>query len=128
MQIDSHVMFMYRQPNKAVLDFYRTHHVDLFINLSVYEGLPVSIMEAMSFGIPVLATDVGGTSEIVIDGVGELVDKNSSIEEIANKAIKIILTDGNRNKIMREHIKKVWKINFYAEKNYTDWCGMLIGG
>lgn len=126
MQIDSHVMFMYRQPNKAVLDFYRTHHVDLFINLSVYEGLPVSIMEAMSFGIPVLATDVGGTSEIVVDGVGRIVDIKSSVEEIAKNAIELLLIDGQKNLTMRKRIRSVWKDNFYADNNYIVWCKSLI--
>ena len=39
--------------------------VDLFLTVSANEGIPVSIMEAQSFGIPVIATDVGGISEIV---------------------------------------------------------------
>ena len=40
-------------------------HIDLFINTSSSEGVPVSIMEALSVGIPIIATDVGGTKEIV---------------------------------------------------------------
>lgn len=127
LQIGSHVKFMHRQPNTAVLEYYRTHHIDLFINLSIYEGLPVSIMEAMSFGIPVLATDVGGTSEIVVDGVGELVDRDSTIEEISQKAIALLLIDGEKNVMMREHIRTVWLKRFSADKNYVNWCEMLIG-
>lgn len=42
---------------------------DLFVLPSLNEGLPLSVMEAMAAGIPVIATDAGGTSEIVRDGV-----------------------------------------------------------
>lgn len=54
--------------NAELMAFYRTTAVDLFVNLSKSEGIPVSIMEAVSFGIPVLATAVDGTPEAVVDG------------------------------------------------------------
>lgn len=50
---------------EQVRQYYRTRPVDVFVNSSDYEGIPVSIMEAMSFGIPVVATDVGATAELV---------------------------------------------------------------
>ncbi len=46
--------------NAEVFQFYRDNKVDLFVNASTSEGLPVSIMEAISFGIPSIATNVGG--------------------------------------------------------------------
>ncbi len=45
--------------------FFKENSVDLFINASITEGTPVSIMEAISCGIPIIATDVGGNPEIV---------------------------------------------------------------
>ncbi|MBI1920674.1 MAG: glycosyltransferase [Geobacter sp.] len=61
-----------QMPNREVGGFYAAHPVDLFVNVSESEGLPVSIMEALAAGIPVLATAVGGTSELVDDAVGRL--------------------------------------------------------
>ena len=59
------VLLLGQLPNEEVLHYYETHPVDLFINVSSFEGIPVSIMEAMSRGIPVAATPVGGIPEIV---------------------------------------------------------------
>jgi len=53
--------------------FYRS--LDLYLNTSVHEGIPMSILEAMAYGLPVIAPNVGGISEIVSDGEdGYLVD------------------------------------------------------
>ena len=42
---------------------------DVFLLLSNWEGFPISIIEAMRAGLPVIASDVGGVKEAVIDGV-----------------------------------------------------------
>jgi glycosyltransferase involved in cell wall biosynthesis len=53
--------------------------------VSLSEGVPVSIMEAFSAGIPVYATNVGGTSEIVDNSNGKLLDVNISPEQLAEE-------------------------------------------
>lgn len=71
--------------HSEVIEFYEQNRVDLFINVSTTEGIPVSVMEAMSFGIPIVATDVGGTSEIVgVDkGSGVLLDADFADSDLA---------------------------------------------
>lgn len=71
--------------NAAVLDFYARERVDVFVNASTSEGVPVSIMEAISYDIPVVATAVGGTPEIVGPALrtGELVADTASEAELA---------------------------------------------
>ena len=72
-------------PSNKVLSYYNNKSIDLFINVSESEGVPVSIMEALSAGIPVYATNVGGTGEIVNSSNGKLFDPNISPEEIGKE-------------------------------------------
>jgi len=72
--------------NTEVTRFYADNRVDVFVNASASEGVPVSIMEAIAYGIPVVATAVGGTPEIVSPalGSGELVDAETTTAEFAS--------------------------------------------
>ena len=94
--------------------------VDLLVNVSTTEGLPVSMMEAMSFSIPVLATDVGGVGEIVKDGYnGFLIDESFTDEALAQKLKEIILSSRDERAAMRKNARLFWEENFDAEKNFT---------
>lgn len=83
-----------RVPNSEIQKFYATETVDVFVNVSESEGIPVSIMEAQCYGIPVIATDVGGTSEIVHNGENGVLlnvefsdeDLLTAIDEVVEKA------------------------------------------
>ena len=61
-----------QKPHAEVLQHYCDEPVDLLINVSSSEGLPVSIMEAFSFGVPAMVTAVGGSPEIVTESCGHL--------------------------------------------------------
>lgn len=104
--------------NSDVIGFYKENSVNLFVNVSSSEGLPVSIMEAISFGIPVIATDVGGTNEIVFDGKnGFLIPSDFCSKEMADK-IELFLLNKIDIEGMRSMNRKIWEENFQAEKNY----------
>jgi glycosyltransferase involved in cell wall biosynthesis len=65
--------------------FYRG--IDLYLNTSVHEGIPISVLEAMSYGIPVIASNVGGLREMMEDGKeGFLVDGRDP-KEFARKCL-----------------------------------------
>jgi glycosyltransferase involved in cell wall biosynthesis len=89
----------------------------------------VSIIEAISFGIPVIATDVGGTREIVFDGKNGFLIKPElgaqEISEIIRKAIKmenIIYTK------WRSNARAVWNNSFNAEVNLYLYYNALLRG
>lgn len=110
-------------PNSSVYEYYTQHHVDVFINLSTSEGLPVSIMEAISFGIPVVATDVGGTREIVFDGVnGSLVPLHTSTRDVADLINDYISATDSQKYKLRKNSRKIWEEKYDALKNYKCFC------
>ena len=111
-------------PNYEVMEFYKTNPVDLFINVSSSEGIPVSIMEAQSFGVPVMATDVGGTSEIVNDENGVLLPEDPKVQEIANK-MAVLLSDQNLLNDKREQSRINWGKMYNADRNYSDFAKKL---
>jgi glycosyltransferase involved in cell wall biosynthesis len=65
---------------------------DVFVLASKIETLPISILEAMRAGLPVIASDVGGISEEVVDGETGLLVPAGSVEELSN-ALKRLLAD-----------------------------------
>lgn len=120
------VIFLGSLSNDEVITFYKDTFIDLFINVSSSEGIPVSIMEAMSFAIPTIATNVGGVSEIVNNENGYLIDENFSMILLK----EIIISHSKLNNTMISKFKisayETWSHNFNAEKNYTDFSKFLI--
>lgn len=63
---------------------------DVFVQTSDSEGLPNTVMEAMSHGLAVVATDVGGTSELITnDNEGYLIAKNDHLA-LAEKIVQLL--------------------------------------
>jgi colanic acid/amylovoran biosynthesis glycosyltransferase len=113
--------------NKDIMAFYEENKTDLFINVSKSEGIAVSIMEAMSFGIPVIATAVGGTPEIVIDGYnGFLLSANPDPEEVANAITSFYNLSTEEKKQFRKNAYIKWNEEFNAEKNYNEFSKFII--
>lgn len=121
-KMSQNVIFKGWMKNDDVCNFYASNHVDLFVNVSSTEGLPVSIMEAMSFGIPCLATNVGGTSEIVNDDNGFLIPKEITSKDLAKIIIQVLNSDLN---LYRKKSFETWEKNYNAKTNYDSWCQLL---
>jgi glycosyltransferase involved in cell wall biosynthesis len=119
------VRFLGNLSNTEVLENYQKEAVDLFINVSESEGIPVSIMEAFSCGIPVLATDVGGTSELVNNSSGKLIEKDVTPE----KLVKYITEYKNLPSIEKQQKSTsaytIWNTKYNAELNYRDFAAKL---
>ncbi len=113
-------------PNNKILDFYVENYVDLFINLSSSEGIPVSIMEALSAGIPVVATDVGGTAEAVNEENGFLIPAEFDNVDVARGIELYLNLSGEEKLAYRRRAYEFWRENYEAEKNYADFLRLII--
>lgn len=105
-----------RVANTEVLNFYNANWVDCFITTSSTEGLPVSISEAMSFSIPIIATDVGGISE-QIDGNGVLLPANPEIDEIRGAIENQIKLSEKELEIKRHRSRELWEEKFFSKNS-----------
>ncbi|WP_201313462.1 glycosyltransferase [Dyella sp. EPa41] len=103
-------------PNDAVKKYYLNMPVDIFMNTSESEAIPVSIMEAMSAGVIAIAPNVGGVSNLVSAKCGVLLSKSPTYKEIAD-AITVLAFDGSRNEL-RVNARKAVEERFDAAKNY----------
>lgn len=120
-------IFTGKLSNCDVINYYINHNITYFVNVSKSEGIPVSIMEAQSFGIPVIASNVGGTSEIVDNNNGFLFDANISIDDFVNLLEKAINISENEYRLKRELSRKTWEEKSSADKNYTEFIKMIKG-
>lgn len=108
--------------NKEILQYYRDNNISAFVLLSTTEGIPVSIMEAISSGIPVIATNVGGVSEIVNNETGFLLDKNFVQKDFDDACLKIILN----NEQLSKSAYNFFLSNYEAEKNFKDFYKQIL--
>jgi len=112
--------------NQNVLKEYAEKPYHLFLNVSESEGIPVSIMEVMSFGIPCIATDVGGTKEIVSDGRnGVLLEKNFNPEELSEWICRFAKMSENEYQNYRKNTREDWENKYKADKNYEEFVKTL---
>lgn len=112
-------------PHDKVMEYYHNTGAELFIQVSRSEGVPVSIMEALSFGIPVVATNVGGVGEIVEKEYGTLLPADVSALEIKEAIVKYINLSAEEMKTLRSNAIAGWQRNWNAENNYRAFAGFL---
>jgi glycosyltransferase involved in cell wall biosynthesis len=111
--------------NNALLSYYKTTSINLLLNVSEYEGLPFSIIEAISFGIPCIATDVGGTKEAVTEETGLLLNKDFDGMEVALLISDFLQSDKNSIDF-RKTTRKFWEDNYNYEINFINFYNKIL--
>lgn len=98
---------------------------DVFVNVSSTEGTPVSIMEAISCGIPVIATAVGGNVEIVREKNGFLLSANPTPDEIADALLNVC---DHREAWLkkRQGSREVWQERYNETTNFEAFAQKLV--
>jgi glycosyltransferase involved in cell wall biosynthesis len=106
---------------EEVFAWYRDHPVDVFVNVSSSEGTPVSVMEASSCAIPIVATAVGGNREAVTSRSGMLLDPNPTDDEIG-MVLEWFALNPKQASAMREQSRNVWERNYAASANFPQFA------
>jgi glycosyltransferase involved in cell wall biosynthesis len=110
--------------NATVTKFYQDHPIDILLNVSSFEGIPVSLMEAISFGIPIVGCNVCGQPEIINQQTGILLEKQFDTKEVA-ETLDDFLIKKARNLAYRQQIKAFWKKSFNASINYNQFVSQI---
>jgi colanic acid/amylovoran biosynthesis glycosyltransferase len=116
--------FLGRLPNRAVIDFLAQSPCDLIVNASASEGVPVSLMEAMSFGIPALAPSIGGIPELITDERGFLLPPMPTSEDFA-KGLELSFPSV-KNPRFREESSRFIAQEYAASKVYSDFYELVL--
>ncbi|EMS33457.1 hypothetical protein C943_04335 [Mariniradius saccharolyticus AK6] len=88
---------------------------DLYLSTSINEGMPNTILEAMSYGLPIIATDVGDVSELVTTGSNGFVVMKRNIDGIV-ESISYFLREPSHLEKMGSRSRKIVESSFTVEK------------
>ncbi len=112
-------------PNIEVTGWFTNRHeglsylntLDIYIQTSLWEGLPISILEAMTLEKPVLATHIIGNKDIVVHGVTGYLFHRDNLEEL-DHFLELLKTEERRKSMGREGYARIEEL-FSSKKNFS---------
>lgn len=87
---------------------------DVFVMSSAWEGFPYVVVEALACGLPIVATDVGGVSDGVIDGMTGYLAKPGNAEQLAS-GIRRLLEDREKRRAFSSNGKRLFEQRFQIQ-------------
>lgn len=98
---------------------------DLFVSSSLWEGLPAVILESMATGIPVVATDIPGTREVLTSGENGRLVPPKDARSLAGAVVELMRDDLQRQQLVAQAFQAVERFSFHAaaaqhERLYQD--------
>jgi glycosyltransferase involved in cell wall biosynthesis len=101
---------------------------DIFVLSSLWEGLPTVVMEAMISNIPVIATNIPGTNELVINQETGLLVPEKNVDSLVETIISLLGNPGLQNYLVKNariHVEQFGMENI-ARKYYQLYIGNLV--
>ncbi|AGK60063.1 Glycosyltransferase [Archaeoglobus sulfaticallidus PM70-1] len=120
------IKLMGHVPHDKMPDIY--HKTAVSVLPSYMEGLPTICMESLACGVPVVATDVGDTREIVTDGKTGFLVKPGDAKAMASKVIELLEDDDLRKTMGREgrrHVEENFSYDVIVERVYEVYSSLI---
>ncbi|MDO4189559.1 MAG: glycosyltransferase, partial [Lachnospiraceae bacterium] len=106
--------------------YYFENSIDAFILTSNTEGNPVSVIEAMSFGIPIISTNICNMPNLVSDN-GLLISENPDPYELSDAITRLSRMSKDDVSKMRIASRNRWEKEYKAENNCREFAMELNG-
>lgn len=103
---------------KDVIPLYK--RMDIFVLPSIFEGFGIVLLEAMASGIPVVATNIEGIKEVIVNEVSGLLVSPKNPSALADGIIRIIEDQKLREKLIDEGLKRAKLFDIHSHINSLD--------
>ena len=100
-----------------------SYEYDIFINTTNYDNMPVSIIEAMALGFPIVSTNVGGLRYLHEDGTDALLVEKNDISQMVKYITRIIDNSKIAKELSINARKKAEDFDWYQVKSH--WVNLL---
>jgi glycosyltransferase involved in cell wall biosynthesis len=127
--LQNQITFLGQMPNKQVSDWLKT--LNAFVLPAVkdsngdMDGIPVSLMEAMASGIPVISTDLSGIKELVIDKQTGLLALPANEQDLADKMVELLAIKNIALNTLTQHAETHVK-QYFNQLTNAEKIGKLI--
>lgn len=98
---------------------------DVFVLPSLWEGLPIALLEAMSAGLPVIATKVEGVEEVIVEGKHGLLVPIANIDALANAIIQLLADPQLRHRMGTASKVKVLE-SYTADRMCEQYLALML--
>lgn len=115
--IASNITFLGYQSDIAAVLF----EFDIFLLSSVSEGTPLVVIEAMAAGCPVIATDVGGLSEMIEDQQSGMLVPSEGVNSLADRMLELAGDKEQRNRLGKRG-REIAKTRYSLHRMVRDYC------
>jgi len=129
LNLNSHISFLGQMPNNQVSNWLKK--LNAFVLPSVkdangdMDGIPVSLMEAMASGVPVISTDLSGIKELVIDQKTGFLATPACEKDLANKMTNILTAEQSQQQTISKQAQQ-HVVNCFNQRTNADKIGHLI--
>ena len=99
---------------------------DGFLLSSAWEGLPNCVMEASAAGLPVVATRVGGTPELIEDGVSGFLTRPQDSKALSRSMLRLMALGEQERRLMGERARKHIEMHYGLATAVNLWEDLIV--